>query len=370
MEERKSKKRDLSEKEEREVMRGLYKRGKTWWIRYAGPDGRMRYESTGSGSLKKARNKLLERKREVEQGKDPLAEKKRRKYTFGELIDNYLIWAERQRSIKNKKLWIKQLYGYFGNIPLNNFTTMGVEKYQTKVITSGRKPATANRHLAALKHMFRKGVEWEMVSDEILKKVRAVKFLPENNRRLRYLSAEECQELINGCSPHLKPIVITALNTGMRREEILSLEWEKHIDLRHGFILLDNTKNNERREIPLNQTLKETFRGIQRRLDSPYVFADQEGRRYRDISNSFKTACRRARIKDFTFHDLRHTFASQLIMAGVDLVTLKELLGHKDIKHTLRYSHLAPSHKINAVEKLDEKLKGSSTIQKLYNRQK
>lgn len=88
------------------------------------------------------------------------------------------------------------------------------------------------------------------------------------------------------------------------------------------------------------------------------------------MGESFKTACRRAGIKDFTFHDLRHTFASHLIMAGVDLVPLKELLGHKDIKHTLRYSHLALSHKINAVEMFNERLKGRPTIQKLYDRQK
>jgi len=89
--------------------------------------------------------------------------------------------------------------------------------------------------------MFTKAVEWEMVEEEILKKVRRVKLLPENNRRLRYLSKEECQALINACSPHLKPIVITALNTGCRKEEILSLQGEKHIDLKHGFILLEIT---------------------------------------------------------------------------------------------------------------------------------
>src|SRR5579871_6903405 len=113
--------------------------------------------------------------------------------------------------------------------------------------------------------MFTKAVEWDMVGEDTLRKVRKVKRLPENNRRLRYLSKEECQALINGCSAHLKPIVITALNTGMRKEEILSLEWNKHIYVKHGFILLDKTKNGERREIPINQTVRSTLQEMIRR---------------------------------------------------------------------------------------------------------
>jgi site-specific recombinase XerD len=91
-----------------------------------------------------------------------------------------------------------------------------------------------------------------------------------------------------------------------------------------------------------------------RRIDVPYVFYDPKtGKPYKDVKRSFKTALRRSGIKDFHFHDLRHTFASHLVMAGVDLTTVKELLGHKDIKMTLRYAHLAPAHKKKAVEILD-----------------
>lgn len=191
------------------------------------------------------------------------------------------------------------------------------------------KPATVNRLLSTLKHMFTKAVEWDMVGEETLRKVRKVKRLPENNRRLRYLSKEECQALINGCSAHLKPIVITALNTGMRKEEILLLEWDKHIDLKHGFILLDKTKNGERRKIPINQTVRFTLQKMIRRVDTPYVFTDEEGSRFKNVKRSFKSALTKAGIKDFHFHDLRHTFASHLVMAGIDLTTVKELLGHK-----------------------------------------
>jgi integrase len=101
----------------------------------------------------------------------------------------------------------------------------------------------------------------------------AVKLLPENNRRLRFLTLEECDELIRACDAHLKPIVVTALNTGMRKGEILSLKWE-NVDLRHGFILLSITKNGERREIPINDTVRATLQGLRRRLDIPHVFYD------------------------------------------------------------------------------------------------
>ncbi len=333
--------------------KGLYKRGNVWWIRYAGLDGRIRFESSCSASFKAAQALLIQRKKDIQEGKEPIPVKKIENHTFNELATHYEQWAERQRSFKSKKSFVKQLKKSFGNLPLRRITTRLVEEYQSKLLAEDKAPATINRHLATMKHMFTKAVEWEMVEEEAQKKVRRVKLLPENNRRLRYLSKEECGVLLGYCSHHIRPIVITALNTGMRKGEILSLEWEKHVDLKHGFILLDVTKNGERREIPINRTLRETLQGLVRRIDSPFVFVDKEGERYQDIKRSFKSALRKAGIKDFRFHDLRHCFASHLIMAGVDITTLKELLGHKTLAMTLRYAHLAPSHKVKAVETLE-----------------
>lgn len=149
----------------------------------------------------------------------------------------------------------------------------------------------------------------------------------------------------------------------MRKEEILSLKWDQ-VDLRHGFILIDRTKNGERRGIPINETLGDTLRGLQRRLDVPWVFYDPfNGKRYGGVKNSFKQACKLAGIIDFRFHDLRHTFASHLVMSGVDITTVKELLGHKTLAMTLRYSHLAPSHKVKALGILDETLTGQERAQ-------
>jgi integrase len=209
--------------------------------------------------------------------------------------------------------------------------------------------------------MIHKAADWDMVEEETLKRVRKVKLIEEHNRRLRYLSKEECQSLISNCDRHLEPIVIMALNTGMRKGEILFLKWD-NVDLKHGFILLEVTKNGERREIPINQTLHDTLATLPRHISSPYVFWQGEGKAYQDVKRSFNSACRRAGIKDFRFHDLRHTFASQLVMAGIDLTTVKELLGHKAVTMTMRYAHLAPAHKVKAVSILDSTLNGAAEM--------
>ena len=215
---------------------------------------------------------------------------------------------------------IGQLVTRFGTLPLRRFNMMLVEQLPTELIAKEHKNAYTNRALSILKTMCTKAVEWEMVEEDVLRRVRKAKMLRED-KRLRYLTAKECQTLFSACDSHLKPIVITALNTGMRR-----------------------------------------------RLDSPYVFFNPKtGLRYADIKHSFDTALKNAKREDFHFHDLRHTFSSHLIMAGVDLTTVKKLLGHKDIKMTLRYAHLAPSHKVKAVDILNATFASSSTSQKLHN---
>ena len=348
------------------MARGVYKRGSMYWIRYAGIDGRIIRESSGSRVFKDAEALHIQRKQTVKEGKQPEI-KRIVNHTFNELVQQYLIWAERQRSFRSKRGFIKQLVEAFGNLPLRRFNSMLIEQYQTERLQKGNKPATVNRLLATLKHMFTKAVEWDMVEDETLKRVRKAKLLEENNKRLRYLSKEECQNLVACCDKHLRPIVITALNTGMRKGEILGLRWES-VDLRHGFVLLEQTKNGERREIPINDRMRSTFQNVIRRLDVPCVFHDPAtGKPYQDVKRSFKTALKRAEIKNFHFHDLRHTFASHLVMAGVDLATVKELLGHKTLTMTLRYAHLAPTHKAKAVEVLDGILNEKSTAQKVHN---
>ena len=349
------------------MAKGIYKRGNVYWVRYAGLDGRVARESSGSSKFREAESLLIKRRNEIKEGKQPEV-KRIANHSFIELADEYLIWAKRQRGYRTKRGYVSQLVGVYGCLPLRRFSTRLIEQLQTERLQRGNKPATVNRIIATLKHMFTKATDWDMVEEETLKRVRKVKQLEENNKRLRYLLKEECQELINACRMHLLPIVIIALNTGMRKSEILFLKWD-NVDLRNGFILLEVTKNGERREIPINNTVREALSGLTRRLDVPYVIYDPKtGKPYKDVKRSFKSACRRAGIKDFRFHDLRHTFASHLVMAGIDITTVKELLGHKTLSMTMRYAHLAPSHKVKAVDVLDETLNDKSTAQLLHNK--
>jgi integrase len=288
--------------------RGLYLRGRTWWMTYIGPDGKQHWESCHTKS--KTESQALLEKRKVCVREDNLPEVKRVKPAlFSELARDYEAWAKKQKGFLSKRIFMRKLVEAFGCLRVNRLTTKAVEQHQTRLLEQGLKPATVNRVLATLKHMVTKAVQWEMASEEVLKRVRCVKQLPEHNRRLRYLSKEEMARLIEKCEPHLRPIVITALNTGMRKGEILGLKWDQ-VDLKNGFILLDRTKSGERREIPINQTLRDTLEALPRHITGPYVFwQGKDGRRYGDVKKSFRSALKRANIRDFHFHDTRHCFA-------------------------------------------------------------
>ena len=369
--------------------KGIFQRGNTYWIRYTDTNGRQVRESTQSDKVKAAQDLLKLRQADVVKGEQPDIIKIKN-HTFKELAAEYLTWCQSQRDIDNKTNMINNLIAEFGNLPLKNFTTQLLEKYQTRLLTTPRTPikgtttprqpvaqATVNRRIATIKGMFTKGCDWHMLNDAISKQVHRVKMFKESASRDHFLSAEEIQALLDACSSnivsitgktiqqkqaHLKPIIIFALNTGCRKDEILSLKWD-NVDVKHGFINMVQTKNGERRQIPINDTLREMLMGLTRRLDVPFVFYDPEtGNRFGDVKRSFNTACRKAGINDFVFHSLRHTFASHLVMNGVDLTTVSRLMGHKSLTMTLRYSHLAPNHLTSAVNVLNSSMSISTQL--------
>ena len=190
--------------------------------------------------------------------------------------------------------------------------------------------------------MLNKAVEWGMLEISPFKRGGRLMF-KENNHSLRFLSEAEIEALLDFCPPHLHAIVETDLLTGMRKEELLSLKWEQ---VNHGLIHLFRTKSGHPRHIPISGRLAEILQKLRHtnQLKSPYVFCDAQGRRFNSVKTSFRTACRKAGIDNFRFHDLRHTFASHLIMRGAGLKPVQELLGHSDIKMTMRYAHLSPGH--------------------------
>ena len=173
--------------------------------------------------------------------------------------------------------------------------------------------------------------------------------------------------MINACPEPLKSIVIIALNTGMRRGEILGLKWQD-IDFKEKNCMLWDTKNKEKRIVPLNSQCM-IYSWNKKNPDSEYVFSGESpkghvGETY--MTHMFKEMVKKLGIQDFRFHDLRHTFASWLVMKGINLKTVQELLGHKDFMMTLRYAHLSHDHKKQAVEFLVENMSGRKTMDTIW----
>jgi integrase len=218
------------------------------------------------------------------------------------------------------------------------------------VIKGLRSDAAVNREMSCLHHLFTKAFEWEMVEQSPFDRGKSLR-LKENNKRLRFLTEDEIPTLLDACPEYLRRIVICAINTGMRRGEILSLKWDQ---VRNGFIYLSKTKTNEPRQIPINDDLELLFKEIRKdqHLTSKHVFTNT-GKQVRAIERSFRGSLKRAGIQDFRFHDLRHTFASLVLMKGGSLKDVQELLGHKTMTMTLRYGHLTQEHKRKAVNLLN-----------------
>ena len=331
-----------------------------WYIDYY-VNGRRRRERIGP-SKKLAERVLGKRKAQVAENKF-LDVRKEVRLKFEVFADEFL---ELHCKLNNRS-WasyatgnLKVLKKHFSGQFLSEITALKVEQFKSdrsKEVT----PATVNRSLTVLKSLFNRAIDWGRFRGE--NPVRKVKFFKENNERLRYLEKDEIVRLLAACHKHLKPIVVVALNTGMRRGEILTLQWSD-CDFKRDIIYLKNTKNGEPREVPMNTQVKAALVAVKKHPRSDYIFYNKDGSRIQAVKRSFFTALTKSDINNFRFHDLRHTFASHLVMSGVDLNTVRELLGHKSIAMTLRYSHLSPDHKKRAVDVLSERM---TVVEKVDN---
>lgn len=272
---------------------------------------------------------------------------------------------------------------------LEDITPQSVEKWRIGRVASGLSPYTANRSYATLRASLTKAEEWGFISEHPLRKMKPIK--TNSNLKIRFLSKSEERRLrealdnrgskirrdrvkgnewrlarskpvmmdLTVCvfADHLKPMVILSINTGMRREELLSLKWRNiDFDLKQLTVEGTNAKSRKTRHIPLNKEAMETLMNwkMQTSVNFGYVFTNQKGTRFTDIKTAWNRLLREAKIDDFRWHDLRHHFASQLAIKGVSLNTIRELLGHSSYKMTLRYAHLSSGHKAEAVQKLCE----------------
>lgn len=265
---------------------------------------------------------------------------------FSEYSDLFL----ENYSVPNKKSWKCDYYAlsahlkpFFGSFPLREVTPLHVEKFRAEKLSAGLARSSTNRLLALLKRMFSVAEEWGYVKGNPVKAVRM--FSERENMRERVLTENEEGRLLKESADHLRPIIIVALNTGMRKNEILTLSW-KQVDLKERLIRVVKTKSGRNRTVPINDTL---FQFFSTKTGSEYMFPDPKtGKPYKEVRSSWEGACRRAGIK-LRFHDLRHTFACRLVQRGCDIETLRSLLGHHSISITERYVHTNEKQKREAV---------------------
>ena len=329
---------------------GIYQRGENWYIDFTYQGKRFREAVGPDEDL--AVDVLSKRKVEIRENRFfPDKQKDPDPVRFHDFAKEYLRWsiANKKPSAKTRELsTMKTLDREFGEKDLDEITSYQVEAWKMKR-KKEVKPATVNRELAVLKGFFTKAVEWGRCQDHPARKVKLFKGV---TKRLRYLMPDEVQKLISNCAVHIKPLVIVAVHSGMRKGEVLGLRRDQ-VNFEQGIITLTDTKNSERRDIPMNETVKATLKGIGGEDSFFFASTKKKGAPFVWIEMSFHQALERSGIEDFKFHDLRHTFASNLVMAGEDLHTVGELLGHKHLDMTKRYAHLSPKFKKRAVNILD-----------------
>ena len=281
--------------------------------------------------------------------------------TFGEYARTLLDSAEwkAKRSASRNELSFKNLSRAFKDVRLEDINAGLVRKYITERREEGLAPATVNREISLLKSVLYAAEYDGLIASNPIRGRRVKKLEESNSREKSILSLnltdDDLRMLIDCAAPHLKPILTLALITGMRKSEILKMKW-KDINFNLGTIRVpvENSKTKRERFVPIDSNLIAILDSIERKGD--YVFLNSEtGKNIMEIKRAFKTALKTVGIEGLRFHDLRHLAAYRLVKV-TDIVTASKILGHADVKMTLRYCHPSEKDKREAIEKASENL--------------
>ncbi len=343
----------------------IYQRKAGIWYADFFADGKRVQVSTGTRNKREAEKFLALRISEAVRGQYA----KPVRITLSEFGRQYMEYAK-----TNKRSWLRDqqimvhLTGVFGPMPLGDIGALSIERYKIDRLKAPASPATVNRELALLKHMFNLAEQWGLFRGR--NPVKGIRFLPEDNLQYRSLSDAEEAELIRQCSPYLQDLVTFAIHTGLRFGDILNLKWEG-VDLENQTIKVFVKKTRRFLDLPLNDAAAKVVRGWHGIRRNEYVFYNPEtGEQWKDLWLGLKKACRKAGLKDITWHTFRHTFASRLTRAGADLVSVKELLGHSSITVTMRYAHTNREAKARAVRLLTPRCDKTVTLPGLSEKSK
>jgi len=305
-------------------------------------------------------------------GFDPKREKPR---TLSEGFAAYGAWcdANRPAAAKRRAAVCARLLAGLGDLRLDLVSAFHVERFKRDRLKEGRLPrgrpdaegnkpvttkgdvaaGTVNRDLEVLSHFFALAQSWGWVTAEQVRVLRAVSHLKEPPGRVRYLVGDEEARLLAALSPGIRPIVVTALLSGMRQAEVVNLTKDA-VDLGAGMLTLTTTKANRVRRIYINAALAVVLRGTMARSPGPYVFTNTAGEPYTcdGVRTLFRRAVAKAEIEDFHFHDLRHTTATRLRQAGAGIDVVADVLGHTTLTMARRYAHLGADTMRAAMDRL------------------
>jgi integrase len=365
---------------------------KSWYCEYARGKRIMlgRADALGVADARESARAILA---DVYRGIDPMEARKPKQVvpTYRAFLQgDYLAWAKSsQRSWKQNVNRLQTAFKSLLDKKLDKITGLDIERWRGQQVERGLSNQTINRDIASIKASFNRAVDWGILPHNPLSKVKKarvddclkVRFLSEGEEgRLRraieereerrrveresanrwrtergYVVLPDLRDVV--FTDHVKPLILLSLNTGCRRGELFDLTWSNvNLDRRILTVTGATAKSRRTRHIPLNREATSTLLNWRAQCDdlSGLVFMNEQGQRFDRVNSSWRRLLKAAQIEDFRWHDMRHHFASRLAMGGVDLNTIRELLGHSDYAMTLRYAHLAPEFKLKAVEVLDE----------------
>lgn len=321
----------------------IFKKRNKWWIGYRNSDGRWRREAIGT-SHSLAVEVLAKRKTQVAE-EIHFPARAKNKALFSEIAKEYwTLHGQYTRSAEKLKYMFDKLVLEFGNKKIGVITASEIQKFYNRV-TQKTSVSNANRYRTLLQAIFNKAKVWgKFYGDNPCILVKKQK---EPNHRLRYLTETQIKRLIEYANPKLIPVLACALMTGMRKGEILNLQWQD-INLERNIIYILHSKSGKPREIPIIPALKKVFLSLNPEpCGQVFNLPDISLRRY------FGKAIKQAEITEFRFHDLRHTFASHFMMRDGNIMDLQKILGHSSLEMTLRYAHLSRKHLSKSIERLD-----------------
>jgi integrase len=371
---------------------------KSWYLYYRDADGRKASKKLGLFSqltVAQAREQAQDIGGRIVRGENVRKEKPVTKLTYGDFLHNYYepwVITARKNGVETLKI-IRAAFDFLMSRPLQDLSIIEIEQWCVRRKNDGVKGATLNRYLTALKASLSWGVKSGVIENNPIARLERMEEI-DSDTRIRYLSDEERARLMNALdareakkrearkrhiiwaiereyeqmpeidgeyTDHLKPLVLLALYTGMRRQNLFSLRWED-VDFQTKTITLrpDSTKPGKLLILPMNSVAYDVLfswrKSLPNAAKNDLVFpSPKSGKMFNNVKKAWEALLKDAAIENFRWHDMRHDFASQLVMAGVDLNTVRELMGHASMTMTLRYAHLAPQNKLKASEVLAQK---------------